>query len=114
MKEINNTVFLNNLIKFRKAENLTQEDVAKYLGIDQSLVSMIERGERRINSSLLEKLSVLYCCPVYDLLYSEDIAPIGKVAFRHEGLDFEDECILANVNKIILNQIEMDRLINNE
>lgn len=44
------------LKKFRAQNKLTQEAVAKYLGIRQSNYSKIERGERQLSKENLKKL----------------------------------------------------------
>lgn len=99
-----------NIKKGRDYWNFTQEEVARYLGVDQSFVAKVEKGERALSSDALEKLSSLLCFSVKDLLQADDINPKGEVAFRTDGLTFEDNCILASVNTIILNQLEMDGL----
>lgn len=45
---------MNNLAKLRKEQRLTQAEVAKALNIGQSTLSQYERGERRIDDSLLK------------------------------------------------------------
>ncbi|SDB27424.1 helix-turn-helix domain-containing protein [Eubacterium oxidoreducens] len=110
-KKVDFKLLGSNLKKIREFENMTQSDVARFLGIDQSMVSKYESGERIISSDSLEKLARLFCCPVKDLLTSNDVSPKGKLAFRTDGLTFEDNCILADINAIILNQIEMDEVL---
>ena len=95
----------------REMENMTQADVAKFLGVDQSMISKYENGERTISSDSLNKLATLFCCPVKTIITDSCILPTGKVAFRTDTLTFEDNCILANVNAIILNQLEMDEVL---
>lgn len=46
--------------KLRENANLTQKQVADYLSIDQSLVSKFEKGERSINSDLLNDIANLF------------------------------------------------------
>ncbi|AEG31622.1 helix-turn-helix domain-containing protein [Thiomicrospira cyclica] len=45
------------LIQLRKNSGLTQSELAEYIGVDQSFISKIERGERRLD--IVE--FVLYC-----------------------------------------------------
>lgn len=45
------------LLGFRKNQGLTQSQVAKRLGLDQSVISKIETGERRLD--IVE--FILYC-----------------------------------------------------
>ena len=100
-----------NIKKAREYSKLSQHDVARFLGVDQSLISKYESGERAVSADSLDKLASLLCFSVKELLFSDDINPKGEVAFRTEGLTFEDNCILAKVNTIILNQLEMDGFI---
>lgn len=100
-----------NIKAAREFTKLSQGDVAKYLGVDQSLISKVEAGERTINAESLERLARLLCIPVKELLYANCINPKGEVAFRTDSLTFEDSCVLADVNSIILNQLEMDGIL---
>jgi len=53
-----------NIKALRGNIGLGQKDIAGYLGVDQSLISKFESGERAISSDMLDKLAVLFCCPV--------------------------------------------------
>ena len=50
------------LKELRKASNLTQEQLASYLGIDQTTLAKIETGTRRLNVTLEDKLEALFGC----------------------------------------------------
>lgn len=52
----------------REKAGLTQDEVAKALGIDQSAVSQWETGKTAPRAGLLVKLAGLYCCTVDELL----------------------------------------------
>ncbi len=103
-----------NIKKAREYSRLSQNDVACFLGVDQSFISKVEKGERAISADALERLASLLCFPVKELLYEETINPKGEVAFRTEGLTLEDNCLLASVNEIILNQLEMDGILHDK
>lgn len=98
------------LKEVREMENITQSEVASYLGVDQSMISKLEKGERAISAEALNNLAKLFCFPVKELLDPNAVLSKGKVAFRTDNLTFEDNCVLANVNAIILNQLEMDEV----
>lgn len=95
----------------RESVNLTQKDIASYLSVDQSLVSKFETGERSISSDMLKSLSNLYCCPVPSMISDEKVSTPYHFAFRTKNLNSEDLSALAVINKIALNQMQMDRLI---
>ena len=46
----------------RKDYGYTQKQIAEYLDIDQAYISRIEKGERTLNLSLLDKICQLYNC----------------------------------------------------
>ena len=85
----------------RENANLTQKQIAKYLSIDRSLVSKIEKGECSINSDTLNQLSTLYGCPMSLLISNDASSPAFSQAFKAASLD---------LNKIALNQFTMDQL----
>ena len=76
------------LKELRKASNLTQEQLASYLGIDQTTLAKIENGTRRLNVTLEDKLNNLFGC--------------GSIQFPKGATKEEIESI-AGVNKIAMN-----------
>ncbi|MFN0008317.1 MAG: helix-turn-helix domain-containing protein [Planctomycetota bacterium] len=51
----------------REYRGFSQEDVAKYLGVPRSAVSLIESGVRRLDILELKKLAKLYECRIEEL-----------------------------------------------
>lgn len=96
--------------QLREHANLTQKQLADFLSIDQSLVSKFEKGERSINSDILNQLAALFCCPVSILVSDESIVPAYTIAFRTTAIDNTDLNALTIINKIALNQFKMDQL----
>lgn len=100
--------------KYRLESNLTQNRVAEFLSIDQSMVAKMEKGERSISSDVLEQLASLFCCSI-DSLISEDVEESRCfIAFRSNSLSSEDLKSLAVINRIVINQFEMDKLLKGE
>ena len=93
----------------REAASFTQQQLADYLSVDQSLISKFEKGERSINSDALKQLSVLFCCPI-SALVSDEVKPVYNVAFRTNAISQEDLMALSVINRIALNQLQMDQL----
>ena len=60
--------YIEKLKDLREDLDLTQKQIADYLGITQSLVSKIEHNTRNINMTWLEQLCDLYNIQDYDLL----------------------------------------------
>lgn len=59
------------LIKLRNQAGLTQTQVAKKIGVDQTAVSNWERGKNPPLAKYHKKLAKLYGCTVEELLASE-------------------------------------------
>lgn len=52
----------------RTKAGLTQTEVARRLGIDQSTVAYWETGKNTPRASMLVKLADLYCCTIDELM----------------------------------------------
>ncbi|MFP5522056.1 helix-turn-helix domain-containing protein [Peptococcus simiae] len=99
-----------NLKVLREEANLTQAQVAGVLSVDQSLVARIESGERSVSTEMLDKLAALYCCPSEDILAGVINSKKINIAYRKNALSISDLEKLAVVHRIILNQLEMDKI----
>ena len=86
-----------------------QKDISDFLGVDQSLVSKFESGERAISVDILEKLSGLYCCDLVDATTS--CQPKLQVAFRAKNVGAADLETIQTVNRIVLNTAFMANLL---
>ena len=96
--------------ELRLRANLTQKNVADFLSLDQSMVAKIEKGERALSSDVIEMLSSLFCCPIESILEDEEPVQSCAVSFRRNSLSAEDLRALSDVNKIVMNQFEMDKI----
>lgn len=63
------------IVEIRKERGITQIELAKTLGVTQSMVSRIERGELRLNGEVIVKLAKLYKVSTDELL---GVKPIGE------------------------------------
>ena len=95
----------------REESKLTQTKIAEYLSLDQSMIAKMEKGERNITSDVIEKLSALFCCTVDYILFGEHQEQKCMVSFRTSNLTSDDLKSLAIINKIVLNQFEMDKML---
>ena len=57
-----------NFVEARRRTGMSQYEVARRLGIDQSSVAYWETGKRAPRASLLVKLADLYCCTIDELM----------------------------------------------
>lgn len=73
------------LSEYRKNRNLTQLELAEILGIDQSMISFLENGRRRLDPTKVKQVSLLTGIPKHELrpdLFEND-ANIGKKNENH-------------------------------
>lgn len=59
----------------REKVGMTQAEVAKAVGVDQSAVSFWETNKTAPRAAMLVKLAQLYCCTVDDLLQDNPEKP---------------------------------------
>lgn len=97
-----------NIRTLRNSAGLSQKHIAEYLSVDQSLISKFEAGERAISSDMLDKLVALFCCSISELLSPDDCKTSIVFAFRTTGIDNDDLYALSVINRIALNQMQMD------
>lgn len=91
------------LKELRKNSKLTQEQLAGYLGVDQTMVTKLENGTRSLNVVLIEKICNLFGCSEEYLMGKEDVYIPLNFAFRSNGIMTEDLESIAAVNKIVMN-----------
>lgn len=98
------------LKQLRKASGITQEQLAKYLGVDQSMITKLENGTRNLNVTLIEKICNLFGCSEAYLMGEEDIYTPLNFAFRASGIMTEDLESVAAFNKIVKNIRDMNEI----
>lgn len=105
LKQIGETIS-----QLRKKAQLSQKQVAEYLSVDQSMISYMEKGERSISSDTIERLAELFCCPVQNIVEKEQFNTNCNISFRTTDLDKTDLKNISKLNKIVINQFEMDKI----
>ena len=88
----------------REKAGLKQEQIATYLGVDQSNVSKCEAGERQFTVDALERLCDLFGCELNELMSEETPTETLEFAFRSKVIDLT---AIANINRIALNIKQM-------
>ena len=110
MKGAHMTISGERIKKLREANNYSQIIIAQFLGVDQSLISKIEKGERVLSSSMLDKLATLYGITVNDFVEGNSDMLL-KYALRSENLTEDDLLVVYNINKIALNSRFLSTLL---
>jgi len=108
-----NTIIGENIRVLRTNAGFTQGNIAQFMGVDQSFISKVEKGERSLSTDMLEKLGALFGVSI-NQIETQPMA-VSKLSFAFRGSDFsmiEMEAISA-INKIALNS-EFMRVILDE
>ena len=100
-----------NIKTLREQSGLTQSNLAKYLQVDQSLISKIEKHERPITSDMLEKLSALF--GVTTESFNGETVPANRILFalRASEINEDDLETVSAINRIAMNSNFMTRLL---
>ncbi|MDO4501434.1 MAG: helix-turn-helix transcriptional regulator [Erysipelotrichaceae bacterium] len=106
-----NTVLGDNLKRLRENMKLNQNNLAEFLGVDQSLISKLEKGERSISADMLEKLSSLFGVSISEMENPEMKQGNLSFAFRASELNLEDLKAISDINRIALNLDFMEELL---
>lgn len=100
--------------ELRRKCGLTQKVVAEYLGVDQSYISKLEKGERPFGADLLEKAAALFGCTVDYFVHETGEFTEIPVALRASSVTAEDLEAVAVMNRIAINLRFMERLLSQE
>ena len=106
--------FAENFREIRNKRNITQEQLAEYLNVDQSLITKLENGTRSLSVGLIEKICSLFGCSEGYLLGVNDAYIPLNFAFRSKGVETEDLESIAAINRIAINIRFMNEMIGDE
>ena len=100
-----------NIKALREQSGLTQSNLAKYLKVDQSLISKIEKNERPITSDMIDKLSALFGVPTNS--FNGDTTPANRISFALRASEIKDNDLetISAINRIALNSNFMTKLL---
>lgn len=95
------------LREWRLFHKLTQDKVAKQLGIDRSHLSKIERGKEPYNQPFLEALAAVYLCTEPDLLARDPFkeGPLQTVIDELQRADPRTQSTAADVLRALLKKV---------
>lgn len=101
----------NNIKILRDNMGFSQSTIARFLNVDQSLISKVEKGERSLSTDMLEKLACLFGISI-DAIESNSIETSNlSFAFRASDLSAEDLETISAINRIALNSEYMAELL---
>ena len=111
-----NQIIGNNIKHFRERMNLSQAQLAQYLGVTREEISYYETGKRSLPSKYLSNAATLFCVDEYDLFEKdpEKHAINVALAFRADAVAPEDLPLIASFQKIVRNYINMKKKLNYE
>ena len=106
---------MNERLKYlRKESKITQDQLAQFLSVDQSMITKLENGTRSFSITMVDKICSLFGCSEEFLMgESNDYIPLN-FAFRSTGIEAEDLESIAAVNKIAINLKYMNELMGDE
>jgi len=97
--------------QLRKRINVTQEQMASFLSLEQSSISKFENGERTLTIHNLEKASALFGISFQNLVSEEEHDAIISPSFRRTNVSSESLKDISEINKLALNIIEMNDIL---
>ena len=101
----------DNIHVLRENAGYTQTTLARFLNVDQSLISKIEKGERSMSTEMLEKLASLFGVTVDEIEYDHISKSNLSFAFRGNDLNAKEMEAICVINKIALNSELMSVLL---
>lgn len=96
----------DNFKRIRKQNGFTQEQMAKFLGMERSCLARFESGERKIGVSALEKACNLFGCTLAQMDGRKPYEPLAT-AFRAKELTIDDMKAVSQIQKLVLNLQQM-------
>lgn len=106
----NNEIIGKNIKSYREKSNLTQSQVADYLGISRELISLFETGQREINLKKLESLADFFGVELLDLIEEDRELVFTDLAFRSDEITNDDLKQISEFKKIIRNYLKMRKI----
>jgi transcriptional regulator with XRE-family HTH domain len=112
---MNTKISIGKRIKeLREKSGLNQEQIALFLGLDQTTVSKCERDERQFSVDSLEKLCDLFGCTMEEFFAADVPVESLSFAFRATSIEIEDLNAISEINRIVLNFKQMKQLLEAE
>ena len=99
----------------RESIGFSQANVADFLSVDQSLISKFEKGDRALQSDMLERIANLYGYAVADFHRDGGIPKQQlKAAYRSGRITPDDMEVIHDIQRIAVNLFFMTDTIGGE
>lgn len=108
---INIKMLGENLRKLREGAGYNQQSIATFLGVDQSLICKIEKGERSISTDMLDQVASLFGVSTFAIVNNAVVAKPLSCAFRCNELSSSDMEVISAINKIAINSEFMTNIL---
>lgn len=106
MKTKKQSFFSNKLVELRKIHQMTQDDLAKALGVSRSLVNYYENRSKNPTVEALEKVAKVFGIQPQELLSpAENQAKVGSPS-RLDRLIIKLQTLSAHKQRMIANMLE--------
>lgn len=92
-------IFLLRIHEAREYIGLTQEDVAKLMGVSRVIITNIEAGTRKVSAEELSKFSKIYGWTMEELMEGEKTEKVPMFARTFNELSEEDKNEILNLIK---------------
>jgi transcriptional regulator with XRE-family HTH domain len=98
-----------NIKRFRKSFNVTQSELAEYIGIPREILSYYENGKREVSLLHLEKISAYLNVDMSEFFEEnfERIKPELELTFRANDVSAGDREKIVEFKKIVKNYQKM-------
>ena len=109
-------MLVRNLRDLRIVNNLSQDQVAKYLGVTSTEYASYELGTNNMPLSEMEEVADLFGCSLSDLLIenSDENKSHHPLVISADNLTTSDLKEITHFKKVALNYMKMSRLLKNE
>ena len=109
---LNRTIIGENAKHARESVGFSQASVADFLNVDQSLISKFEKGDRTLQSDMLERLANLYGYTIADFELDGCVPEQRlKAAYRSNEITTDDMEVIHDIRRIAINLFFMTNLI---
>jgi len=95
----------------REKAGLRQGQIADYLGVSQTFISKVEKGERNLTVDQLESIVNLYGYSLAAFTDSDQEAHPIHFAFRAQDVSQDDLRVIADISKIAINSRFMAKML---